>query len=138
MRMRRDAGDSWKDLGLVFCTPQGSALDAANVRRSSRLVASSAGAQPQGMDPARVTPQFRVFTLKLWGDHRPDRTPSRRWKTSVTERVYRKELRPVITRGAHTINELFDGDTTHPNREQDQLWHGSGPGRFTSCRLAGG
>jgi hypothetical protein len=31
--------------------------------------------------------------------------------TSVTERVYRKELRPVITRGARAINELFDGDT---------------------------
>jgi hypothetical protein len=31
--------------------------------------------------------------------------------TSVTEREYRKELRPVITRGARTINELFDGDT---------------------------
>lgn len=30
--------------------------------------------------------------------------------TSVTERVYRKELRPVITRGARAINELFDGD----------------------------
>jgi integrase len=29
---------------------------------------------------------------------------------SVTERVYRKELRPVITRGARAINELFDGD----------------------------
>ena len=30
--------------------------------------------------------------------------------TSVTERVYRKELRPVITRGVRAINELFDGD----------------------------
>jgi hypothetical protein len=31
--------------------------------------------------------------------------------TNLTERVYRKELRPVITRGARAINELFDGDT---------------------------
>ena len=29
---------------------------------------------------------------------------------SVTERVHRKELRPVITRGARAINEFFDGD----------------------------
>jgi hypothetical protein len=36
--------------------------------------------------------------------------------TSVTERVYRKEVRPVITRGARAIDELFDGDT---NRKAD-------------------
>ena len=53
-------------LGLVFCTRQGFALDAANVRRSFRLVART---QPQGMDPARVTAQFRVFAIKLRGDH---------------------------------------------------------------------
>ena len=29
--------------------------------------------------------------------------------TSVTERLCRKELRPVITRGARAINQLFDG-----------------------------
>ena len=34
MKMRQEAGNSWNDLGLVFCTRQGSALDAANVRRS--------------------------------------------------------------------------------------------------------
>ena len=34
--MRRRAGDSWVERGLVFCTRQGSALDAANVQRSFR------------------------------------------------------------------------------------------------------
>jgi hypothetical protein len=34
-------------LGLVFCTRQGSALDAANVRHSFRLVASAAGLNPK-------------------------------------------------------------------------------------------
>lgn len=43
VKMRREAGDSWVELGLVFCTRQGSALDAANVRGSFRLVASAAG-----------------------------------------------------------------------------------------------
>jgi hypothetical protein len=28
----------------------------------------------------------------------------------VTARVYRNELRPVITRGARAIDELLDGD----------------------------
>jgi integrase len=76
---RRQAGDSWSELGLVFCTRQGSALDAANVRRSFRLVARAAG-RPQGMDSARVAAQFRVLAIKLWGDHRGDRTLSRPWK----------------------------------------------------------
>ena len=31
----------------------------------------------------------------------------KRWR--VSERVYRKELRPVITPRSRTINELFDG-----------------------------
>jgi hypothetical protein len=34
--MRRPAGDSWVEQGLMFCTRQGSALDAANVQRSFR------------------------------------------------------------------------------------------------------
>ena len=47
VKMRRQAGDSWVELGLIFCTRQGSALDAANVRRSFRLVASTAGLDPR-------------------------------------------------------------------------------------------
>ena len=35
---------------------------------------------PQGMDSARVAPQFRVLAIKLWGDHRGDRTLGRPWK----------------------------------------------------------
>ncbi|WP_336216962.1 hypothetical protein [Nonomuraea sp. LPB2021202275-12-8] len=31
---------------------------------------------------------------------------------SVTESVYRHQLRPVITKGAHTINTIF-GDSRH-------------------------
>ncbi|WP_336215970.1 hypothetical protein [Nonomuraea sp. LPB2021202275-12-8] len=32
--------------------------------------------------------------------------------TSVTEAVYRHQLRPVITKGAHTMNTIF-GDSRH-------------------------
>jgi integrase len=47
VKVRRQAGNSWVELCLVFCTRQGSALDAANVRRSFRLVASTAGLDPK-------------------------------------------------------------------------------------------
>ena len=46
MKTRRQTGNSWIEHGLVFCTRQGSALDAANVPRSFRLVASAAGLNP--------------------------------------------------------------------------------------------
>ena len=64
------------------------------------------------MDPARVTAQFRVFAIKLRAEVTIEETAPLvgHGSTSVTERVYRKELRPVITRGARAINELFDGD----------------------------
>lgn len=32
--------------------------------------------------------------------------------TTVTELVYRKELRPVITRGAEVMGDLFEADLT--------------------------
>ena len=56
--MRRRAGDSWVELGLVFWTPQGSALDAANVRRSFRLVASVAGLDPKEWTPRELRHSF--------------------------------------------------------------------------------
>jgi site-specific recombinase XerD len=40
---RLRAGDSWVNLHLVFCTQQGTPLDAANVRRHFRAVARAAG-----------------------------------------------------------------------------------------------
>ena len=68
--------------------------------------------QPQGVDPVRVTAQFRVFAIKLRGEVTIEEIAHLvgHGSTSVTERVCRKELRPVITRGARAINELFDGD----------------------------
>jgi phosphoribosylaminoimidazole (AIR) synthetase len=55
--------------------------------------------------------------------------------TSVTERVYRKELRPVITRGARAINELFDGELSDSRQFGRQVnlskLHTRGQGRKT-------
>ena len=49
--LRLRAGGSWVDLDLVFCTQLGTQLDAANVRRSFRTVARTAG-----LDAAQWTP----------------------------------------------------------------------------------
>jgi hypothetical protein len=47
MKMRQEAGESWNDLAPGVLHPAGIALDAANVRRSFRLVASAAGLNPK-------------------------------------------------------------------------------------------
>jgi site-specific recombinase XerD len=111
MKTRRQAGDSWIEHGLVFCTRQGSALDAANVRRSFRLVASAAGLNPKEWTPRELRHSF-VSLLSSYGVTIEEIAHLvGHGSTSVTERVYRKELGPVITRAARAVNELFDGDT---------------------------
>ena len=112
MKMRQEAGESWNDLGPGVLHPAG-----IGTRRSKRPAFVPPGrergrAQPQGMDPARVTAQFRVFAIKLGAEVTIEEIAHLvgHGSTSVTERVCRKELRPVITRGARAINELFDGD----------------------------
>jgi integrase len=110
MKMRREADESWNELGLVFCTRQGSALDAANVRRSFRMVASAAGLNPKEWTPRELRHSFVSLLSSSGVTIEEIAHLVGHGSTSVTERVYRKELRPVITRGARAINELFDGD----------------------------
>ena len=99
MKMRREVGDSWNELGLVFCTRQGSALDAANVRRSFRLVASAAGLNPKEWTPRELRHSFVSLLSSSGVTIEEIAHLVGHGSTSVTERVYRKELRPVITAG---------------------------------------
>jgi site-specific recombinase XerD len=69
MRMRQEADDSWNELGLVFCTRHGSALDAANVRRWFRLIASAAGLNPKEWTPRELRHSFVSLLSSSGGDH---------------------------------------------------------------------
>src|SRR5215207_6362986 len=101
------AGDRWQGAGLVFCTSVGTALDAANVRRSFRRVAAAAGLDAEAWTPRELRHSF-VSLLSSTGmsiediSHLVGHASSR-----VTELVYRKELRPVLTRGASAMDALF-------------------------------
>ncbi|MDN5725781.1 MAG: site-specific integrase [Propionibacteriales bacterium] len=93
--------------GLVFHTATGAALDAANVRRAFRSVVRDAG-----LDPAAWTPRElrHSFVSLLSSEGLPIEDISRlvgHATTRTTERVYRKELRPVLRRGATTMDRLF-------------------------------
>ena len=98
---------TWRDTDLVFCTHFGTALDAANVRRSFRKVAKAAG-----LDPAAWTPRelWHSFVSLLSDAGVPVEKIAQlvgHGSTTTTERVYRHQIRPVVQRGAQVMDGLF-------------------------------
>jgi integrase len=106
---QRTAGKEWHDHKLVFCTRTGTKLSAGNVRRSFRAITRKAGL---GED---WTPrELRHSFVSLMSDNEvPIETIADlvgHAGTRVTEQVYRHQLKPVITKGAETMNAIF-GDS---------------------------
>ena len=104
---RKAAGKRWTDHNLVFASELGTPLDAANVRRSFRAVAKAAGLVATDWTPRELRHSF-VSLLSSSGV--PIEDISRlvgHVSTNVTEKVYRHELRPVMTRGAATMDQIF-------------------------------
>jgi len=110
-RLRQDeeklaAGGLWKDGDLVFTTTDGKQLDAANVRRYFRSVCRTAGIG-EDWAPRELRTSF-VSLLSASGvpveevarlaGHSSSRT---------TEVIYRKELRPVLVKGAEVMDHIF-------------------------------
>ncbi|MFI2353021.1 tyrosine recombinase XerC [Streptomyces sp. NPDC019443] len=110
-RQREKAGEQWKEQGLVFTSAAGTELDAANVRRAYRRVLGLVG----GLNPADWTPrELRHSFVSLLSDNGvPLEEISRlvgHSSTTVTEKVYRKQIRPVIQTGAVVMDRIFEGD----------------------------
>jgi integrase len=105
--LKAAAGDSWQERDLVFPTLVATEADAANVRRAFRKVTAAAG-----LDPADWTPrELRHSFVSLMSDAGVPLEKIAQLVghsgTTVTEEVYRKQIRPVITDGAETIDRLF-------------------------------
>ncbi|WP_327108305.1 site-specific integrase [Nonomuraea glycinis] len=105
------AGEAWQDHNLVFCTNVGTPLDAANVRRAFRHITKNAGI---GTD---WTPrELRHSFVSIMSDQGvPIETIADlvgHAGTSVTEAVYRHQLKPVITKGAHAMNTILGDKPT--------------------------
>ena len=102
------AGSRWGDSDLVFASEAGTPLDAANVRRGFRRIATAAG-----LNAAQWTPrELRHSFVSLLSDkgvpiEQIARLVGHTGGSAVTETVYRKQLRPVIDDGAIAMNELF-------------------------------
>ncbi|MFF3463244.1 tyrosine recombinase XerC [Streptomyces sp. NPDC002619] len=103
----------WDPSDLVFATTTGQVLDAANVRRAFRSIVKAAGLAPEW------TPrELRHSFVSLMSDHGiPVEKIARvvgHSSTTTTEVVYRKQLRPVITEGADTMDVIFGEDDSEP------------------------
>ena len=110
-RVRQDeeklaAGELWRDHDLVFTTTIGTGLDAANVRRYFRGICRAA-AIGEDWAPRELRTSFvsllsasgvPVEEIARLAGHSSSRT---------TETIYRKELRPVLVKGAEVMDQIF-------------------------------
>src|SRR6266568_2589908 len=101
------AGGAWQDHGLVFSSRIGTLLDAANIRRQFREITEAAGLG-RGWAPQELR---HTFVSLLSASGTPVEEIARlagHSSTRTTEVIYRRELRPVLTRGAEAMNAIFE------------------------------
>ena len=108
-RERLTAGKRWQDHGLVFASQVGTPLDASHVRRAFKSITRKAGLGE------KWTPrELRHSFVSIMSDSGvPIETIADlcgHAGTAVTEEVYRHQLKPLITRGAETMNNIFKQD----------------------------
>lgn len=105
---RLSAGPTWQETGLVFTTKAGTEMDAANVRRDfRRALALVPGLDPEEWTPRELRHSF-VSVLSDAGVPLEDISQLVGHSgTTVTELVYRHQLRPVIQTGATVMDQLF-------------------------------
>lgn len=104
---RLAAGPLWQDHNLVFSSHAGSPLDASHVRRAFKGITKKAGIG-ENWTPRELRHSF----VSLMSDNGvPIETIADlvgHASTAVTEEVYRHQLKPVITKGAETMNTIFN------------------------------
>lgn len=95
------------DNDLVFASQVGSELDAANVRRGFRRIVAGAGLVAGEWTPRELRHSF----VSLLSDARVPIEQIARLVghsgTSVTELVYRHQIRPVLEDGARAMDRIF-------------------------------
>ncbi|WP_254126339.1 site-specific integrase [Amycolatopsis sp. CA-230715] len=104
---REAAGARWQEHGLVFASDVGTELDAANVRRGVRRILGAAGLNPNEWTPRELRHSFvsllsdsgvPIDQIALLVGHTG---------TTVTEQVYRHQIRPTLLHGALAMDRIF-------------------------------
>ncbi|GGQ86799.1 site-specific integrase [Couchioplanes azureus] len=97
---------------LVFASKAGTELDRHNVLRSFRLIIKAAGLNPSEWTPRELRHSF----VSLLSDHGMSLEEIAdlcgHSGTSITESVYRHQLRPVLLNGAVAMDRIFGPDDT--------------------------
>jgi site-specific recombinase XerD len=107
-RARKIAGKRWTERGVVFvASTTGAEPDAANVRPAFRRVVKLAG-----LDEAELTPrELHHSFVSIMSDSGVSLETIAdligHSDTSVTEKVYRHQLRPVPLDGAQAMDKIF-------------------------------
>ena len=105
---RRAAGERWQEHGLVFASKFGTPLDPSHVRRDFRnAIRSAAGVNPDAWTPRELRHSF----VSLLSDNGISLEEISRLvghsSTTVTETVYRLQIRPVVQTGAVAMDDIF-------------------------------
>lgn len=106
--IRDKVGCAWTEHGLVFPSSVGTPMDRHNVLRSFRAAVKAAGLNPKEWTPRELRHSF----VSLMSDAGvPIEKISQlvgHSGTAVTEKIYRHQLRPVVTGGAKIMDRLFE------------------------------
>ncbi|MGJ6966970.1 site-specific integrase [Streptosporangium sp. G11] len=104
---REKAGDLWQENDLVFASEHGTELDAANVRRAFQVILKRTDLNEDEWTPREMRHSF-VSLLSDPGMALENISRLVGHKgTMVTEKVYRKQLRPVLLDGAEAMDTIF-------------------------------
>jgi integrase len=114
-RTANPRGGRWVDTDLVFAATNGNALSAGNVRRAFRRVAAKAGLTADDWTPRELRHSF----VSLMSDSGVSieeiaRLVGHAGGSTVTERVYRHQLRPIILNMAEAVDKLFVDEPQGP------------------------
>ncbi|GAA3238213.1 site-specific integrase [Actinocorallia longicatena] len=104
------AGGEWSETRLVFCTRNGTPRNVTNVLRDVRIVYRKAGLVPTDWTVRELR---HTFVSLLSNEARVPIEHIARLVghvgTTVTESVYRKQIRPVLEEGATAMDKIFPG-----------------------------
>ncbi|MFE7224269.1 tyrosine-type recombinase/integrase [Nocardioides sp. NPDC057577] len=119
---KRLAGSDWVENDHVFTTTVGTALDAANVRRSfRRALAKVEGIEPKEWTPRELRHSF-VSLISEYGVSVEEiaRLVGHTGGSKVTELIYHHELRPVMETGAQAMDAVFGKSDQEDRHEASQ------------------
>jgi integrase len=105
--VREKAGKRWHANDLVFTSRVGTGLDASHVRRSFRRIVKAAGLTPGEWTPREMRHSFVSVLSDAGVSIEEISRLVGHSDTTVTETVYRHQLRPMLTEGAEAMDDIF-------------------------------